>query len=72
MTDKNYLTAQHSQESITDMSDCEFRILLYNVMVDVQIRLGKLEKQSSWRAIISSVPWLILTGLVSFIFAGKI
>ena len=59
MTDKNYLTAQHSQESITNMSDCEFRILLYNVMVDVQARMGKLEKQSSWRSILSSIPWPI-------------
>jgi hypothetical protein len=69
--DKNYLTAQHSIDSISKMSDCEFRVLLYNVMVDVQTRMNKLERQSSWRSVIASVPWMMLTGIIGFLVSGK-
>lgn len=61
-----------SKKTAAAMPESEWRDLQYAFMLDMQTRLGKLERSSSWRNIISAVPWTILGTLIGYCINMKV
>ena len=54
-------------EQVKGWTDQEWRVFQFNHMVESNKRLSKLERQASWRNVLTMIPWAIVGGMVMFL-----
>ena len=63
--DRTCLYGEVDENQVATWSNEEWRRFQFRHMVNTNKRLSRLEKAMSWRALLLTVPWLVLGGVVA-------
>lgn len=63
--DRTCLYGEVDENQVATWDALEWRRFQFRHMVNTNKRLSRLEKAMSWRALLLTVPWLVLGGVVS-------
>jgi hypothetical protein len=76
MTDKatndNKLGGLISESDALQYTEVQWRVIQFNCMCGLQSQIKKLNDKMGWRTMLTSIPWALLGGIMTFIIMGKI